>query len=152
MIFMYLQLTLTTFHSQVYVVCKSFSPIKWLDAVLEKLTDYYGEFPVETSLFSQDEVPESFLSEVRNCGELFMQLQENVISNNLHYWNDQLSNNDMKDLAEIQTQVGWLKKCQAFCRQYLITSSCLGQVTYNFVDTYCLILGCSSSWVKGDCN
>jgi len=92
-------------NSEVYVVCKSFSPIKWLDAVLEKLTDYYGEFPVETSLFSQDEVPESFLSEVRNCGELFMQLQENVISNNLHYWNDQLSNNDMKDLAEIQTQV-----------------------------------------------
>ena len=107
---------------------------------------------METSLFSQDEVPESFLSEVRNCGELIMQLQENVISNNLHYWNDQLSNNDMKDLAEIQTQVGWLKKCQAFCRKYLITSSWLGQVTYNFVDTYCLILGCSSSWVKGDCN
>ena len=34
-----------------------------------------------------------------------MQLQENVISNNLHYWNDQLAANDMKDLAEVQTQV-----------------------------------------------
>jgi len=92
-------------NSEVYVVCKNFSRSKWLDAVLEKLTEFYGEFPVETSLFSQDEIPESFLSEVRKCGELFMQLQENVISNNLHYWNDQLSNNDMKDLAEVQTQV-----------------------------------------------
>jgi len=92
-------------NSEVYVVCKNFSRSKWLDAVLEKLTEFYGEFPVETSLFSQDDIPESFLSEVRKCGELFMQLQENVISNNLHYWNDQLSNNDMKDLAEVQTQV-----------------------------------------------
>ena len=92
-------------NSEVYVVCQRFRDSKWLDAVLEKMTEYYGNFPVDYSLFSQDDIPESFVSELRKCGDLFMQLQENVISNNLHYWKDNLSNNDMKDLAEVQLQV-----------------------------------------------
>ena len=63
------------------------------------------------------------MAEVMKCGELFMQLQENVINNNLHYWQvycriqgqtpefltwdfqDPLNGADMKDLAEIQKQV-----------------------------------------------
>ena len=77
----------------------------WLTSVLEKLTEHYGNFPVDTSMFAQDDIPDSFLNELRKCGDMFMQLQENVISNNLHYWKDQLSANDMKDLAEVQTQV-----------------------------------------------
>ena len=78
-------------NSEVYVICKSLTPSSWLTATLEKLTKYYGKFPVDKSLFSQDEIPASFLSELRKSGELFQQLQENVISNNLHYWNDQLT-------------------------------------------------------------
>ena len=92
-------------NSEVYVICKNLKQSKWLTSILEQLTQFYGDFPVDNSLFSQDEIPESFLNELRKCGDLFMQLQENVISNNLHYWNDQLSNNDMKDLTEVQTQV-----------------------------------------------
>ena len=92
-------------NSEVYVVCKSLKQSKWLDAVLEKLTHHYGNFPVDHCLFSQDDIPDSFMSELSRCGDLFMELQENVISNNLHYWRDRLSTNDMKDLTEIQLQV-----------------------------------------------
>ena len=83
-------------NSEVYVICKNLTPSAWLTATLEKLAKYYGDFPVKSSLFSQDEIPTSFLSELRKCGELFMQLQENVISNNLHYWNDQLTSKFIK--------------------------------------------------------
>ena len=92
-------------NSEVYVVCKSLLKTDWLDSVLDRLSECYGNFPLEQSLFSQDDIPESFLAEVRKSGDLFMELQENVISNNLHYWSDQLKGNDLKDLAEVQTQV-----------------------------------------------
>ena len=92
-------------NSEVYVVCKNLLKSDWLDSVLDRLSECYGNFPVEQSLFSQDDIPESFLAEVRKSGDLFMELQENVISNNLHYWSDQLKGNDLKDLAEVQTQV-----------------------------------------------
>lgn len=92
-------------NSEVYVICKEYKKSKWLTSILESLSDCYGDFPLEKSLFPKDIIPESFLSELKKCGDLFMQLQENVISNNLHYWNDQLAGNDMKDLAEVQTQV-----------------------------------------------
>ena len=78
-------------NSEVYVICQDLTPSRWLTGTLEKLSKYYGDFPLEKCLFSLDEIPESFLSEVRKCGEMFQQLQENVISNNLHYWKDQLT-------------------------------------------------------------
>ena len=92
-------------NSEVYVICKGFKKGAWLTSILQSLGDCYGNFPVDKSLFPKEVIPESFLSEIKQCGDLFMQLQENVISNNLHYWNDQLAANDMKDLAEVQTQV-----------------------------------------------
>jgi len=92
-------------NSEVYVVGRGLIRSPWLEDTLEQITKNYGNFPVDFSLFGKDDIPEHFLSSVRKCGELFMQLQENVITNNLHYWKDRLSDNDMKDLAEIQTQV-----------------------------------------------
>jgi len=94
-------------NSEVYVVGCGLVRNEWLEKTLEKLTkaDVFGNFPCDKSLFGQQEIPDTFLSSVRQCGELFMQLQENVISNNLHYWKEPLTNNDQKDLAEIQTQV-----------------------------------------------
>jgi len=94
-------------NSEVYVVGRGLVRSDWLESTLEHLTEggVFGEFPCDKSLFSQQEIPATFLSSVRQCGELFMQLQENVISNNLHYWKEPLTPNDLKDLAEIQTQV-----------------------------------------------
>jgi len=92
-------------NSEVYVIGRSLIKSTWLDKTLEDLSKYFGQFPTDKSLFGKQEIPEIFLTSVKKCGELFMQLQENVISNNLHYWQEPLANNDMKDLAEIQTQV-----------------------------------------------
>jgi len=92
-------------NSEVYVIGRGLKRSEWLTNMLDKLGEYYGKFPCENALFDLNEIPEAFISSVRQCGELFMQLQENVISNNLHYWKEPLSGNDMKDLAEIQTQV-----------------------------------------------
>jgi len=92
-------------NSEVYVVGRGLVRSEWLEKTLERLTGHFGQFPCDQSLFGQQEIPDTFLASVRKCGELFMQLQENVISNNLHYWQDPLNGNDMKDLAEIQTQV-----------------------------------------------
>eukprot|EP00092_Neocalanus_flemingeri_P040572 GFUD01044178.1.p1 GENE.GFUD01044178.1~~GFUD01044178.1.p1 ORF type:complete len:760 (-),score=259.24 GFUD01044178.1:200-2479(-) len=92
-------------NSEVYLVGKGLKRSDWLEKTLEQLTEYFGQFPSDKSLFDQEEIPDSFLANVKKCGELFMQLQENVISNNLHYWQEPLNGNDTKDLAEIQTQV-----------------------------------------------
>jgi len=93
-------------NSEVYIVCRDLQPSNWLESVLAQLSGpHYGKFPVNNSLFGRAELPDSFMAEVMKCGELFMQLQENVINNNLHYWQDPLNGADMKDLAEIQKQV-----------------------------------------------
>jgi len=92
-------------NSEVYVVGRELVRSDWLEKTLEQLVQHFGKFPDDKSLFGKEEIPDEFLSSVRKCGELFMQLQENVISNNLHYWSDPLNGNDMKDLVEIQTQV-----------------------------------------------
>jgi len=94
-------------NSEVYLVGRGLVRSEWLEKTLDDLTvtGVFGEFPCDKSLFGQHEIPDTFLTSVKQCGELFMQLQENVISNNLHYWKEPLTNNDQKDLAEIQTQV-----------------------------------------------
>jgi len=94
-------------NSEVYLVGRGLVRSEWLEKTLDDLTvtGVFGEFPSDKSLFGQHEIPDTFLTSVKQCGELFMQLQENVISNNLHYWKEPLTNNDQKDLAEIQTQV-----------------------------------------------
>lgn len=92
-------------NSEVYVIGRGLIRSQWLEKTLEQLTGYFGEFPSDKSLFGKEEIPDTFLASVRKCGELFMQLQENVISNNLHYWKEPLTTNDQRDLAEIHTQV-----------------------------------------------
>ena len=61
-------------NSEVYVICQDLTPSRWLTGTLEKLSKYYGDFPVEKCLFSAEEIPESFLSEVRKIGEMFSQV------------------------------------------------------------------------------
>ena len=88
-------------NSEVYIVCRDLQSSNWLESVLAQVVQYfstnpteflqlsgphYGKFPVNNSLFDRAELPDSFMAEVVKCGELFMQLQENVINNNLHYW------------------------------------------------------------------
>ena len=88
-----------------YVICRGFIESPWLTDFLDDMMEDYGSFPTDKSLFDQEDIPAQFLEHVRKCGDLFMQLQENVIENNLHYWKEPLDKNYLKDLAEIQLQV-----------------------------------------------
>jgi len=92
-------------NSEVYVIGRGFVKSNWIKDVLDDLDEFYGDIPTKESLFAEDEIPPSFLSQIRECAEMFMQIQENVIENNLHYFRDRMSEMDNKDLAEIQLQV-----------------------------------------------
>ena len=119
-------------NSEVYVVCRGFTPSSWLTEFLDKMMGYYGDFPTSKSLFAEDAIPEKFLDHVRKCGDLFMQLQENVIENNLHYWANQLDKAYMKDLAEIQLQVA-----EKYVEKYQVESiASYRHVVYNRADPY----------------
>ena len=119
-------------NSEVYVICRGFTPSTWLTKFLDKVMEYYGDFPTSKSLFPEDEIPEKFLDHVRKCGDLFMQLQENVIENNLHYWANQLDKAYMKDLAEIQLQVA-----EKYVEKYQVESIAnYRHVVYNRADPY----------------
>ena len=119
-------------NSEVYVICRGFTPSTWLTKFLDKMMEYYEDFPTSKSLFPEDEIPEKFLDHVRKCGDLFMQLQENVIENNLHYWANQLDKAYMKDLAEIQLQVA-----EKYVEKYQVESIAnYRHVVYNRADPY----------------
>jgi len=92
-------------NSEVYVVGRGFKKSTWIKDLLYDLDEFYGDLPTQESLFSQEDISSSFLSQVRECAEMFMQVQENVIENNLHYFRDKMSDMDTKDLWEIQLQV-----------------------------------------------
>jgi len=119
-------------NSEVYVICRGFTPSSWLTDFLDKMMEYFGDFPTSKSLFPEDAIPEKFLDHVRKCGDLFMQLQENVIENNLHYWTNQLDKAYMKDLAEIQLQVA-----EKYVEKYQVESiASYRHVVYNRADPY----------------
>ena len=119
-------------NSEVYVICRGFTPSTWLTEFLDKMMDYYGDFPTSKSLFPEDAIPEKFMDHIRKCGDLFMQLQENVIENNLHYWTNQLDKAYMKDLAEIQLQVA-----EKYVEKYQVESiASYRHVVYNRADPY----------------
>jgi len=56
-------------------------------------------------MFDRQSIPDDFLDAIKKCSDLFLQLQENVIENNLHYFHEPLNPGDQKDLTEIQRQV-----------------------------------------------
>jgi len=92
-------------NSEVYVVCRDFKRVPWVDKYLSGVKDMYGNFPDEKALFSREDIPDSFIEEIKKSANLFFQLQENAIENNLHYFQDPMNAGDLKDLAEIQRQV-----------------------------------------------
>jgi len=93
-------------NSEVYVVCREFEPTPWLlDTFLRENRVRFGQFPDEKSLFSKEQIPEDFLDAVKKCSDLYLQIQENVIENNLHYFEERMDDRDFKDLEEIQRQV-----------------------------------------------
>jgi len=92
-------------NSEVYVICRGYTKTKWVKDLLDDLEEFYGDLPTKDSLFSQEDIPSSFINQIRECAEMFMQIQENVIENNLHYFRDKMSEMDNKDLSEIQLQV-----------------------------------------------
>lgn len=92
-------------NSEVYVIALNFRRSSWVDEFLDKTKKLYGRFPEERSMFGENEIPEDLLDCIRESSDLFLQLQENVIENNLHYFKDRMNNMDLKDLAEIQRQV-----------------------------------------------
>ena len=68
-------------------------------------TGIYGKFPSDKSMFDRASIPDDFVDAIRKSSDLFLQLQENVIENNLHYFHEPLNPGDQKDLTEIQRQV-----------------------------------------------
>jgi hypothetical protein len=56
-------------------------------------------------MFDRHHIPDEFLDAIKKSSDLFLQLQENVIENNLHYFHEPLNPGDQKDLTEIQRQV-----------------------------------------------
>lgn len=92
-------------NSEVYVVCLDFKRSDWVNKYLEETKGIFGKWPEDKNLFAKSDVPEDFIQEVKKSSDLFLQLQENVIENNLHYFDDPMNAGDLKDLAEIQLQV-----------------------------------------------
>eukprot|EP00088_Acartia_fossae_P014570 TRINITY_DN17817_c0_g1_i3.p1 TRINITY_DN17817_c0_g1~~TRINITY_DN17817_c0_g1_i3.p1 ORF type:complete len:596 (-),score=173.53 TRINITY_DN17817_c0_g1_i3:140-1708(-) len=92
-------------NSEVYVVCRDFKRVPWLDKYLDGVKDVYGNFPDDKSLFSREDIPDSFIDQIKKSATLFLQLQENAIENNLHYYLEPMNAGDQKDLTEIQRQV-----------------------------------------------
>ena len=77
-------------------------------------------------------MPTFFLEHVRKASDLFMQLQENVIENNLHYWREPMDKAYLKDLAEIQLQVA-----EEYIKKYRLEKiACYRHVVYNRADPY----------------
>jgi len=119
-------------NSEVYVVCRDFTKSSWLVKFLEDMMEYYGDFPTDKSLFALEDIPSHFVDHVRKCADLFMQLQENVIENNLHYWKEPLDKMHMKDLAEIQLQVA-----EKYISKYSLESiASYRRCVYNRADPY----------------
>lgn len=92
-------------NSEVYVVCCNFEKTSWLEKFLAEKQSIFGQFPDDKSMFSRAQIPDDFLESVKKCSDLYLQIQENVIENNLHYFEDPLDDRDFKDLAEIQRQI-----------------------------------------------
>jgi len=92
-------------NSEVYVICKDFKRVPYVEKYLDGVKEWYGKFPDEKSLFAREDIPDSFMDEVRKSANLFLQIQENAIENNLHYFMDPMNAGDQKDLTEIQRQV-----------------------------------------------
>ena len=44
-------------NSEVYVICRGFTPSSWLTDFLDKVMKYYGDFPTSKSLFPEEEEP-----------------------------------------------------------------------------------------------
>lgn len=87
-----------------YAILKSTYKFKFVRPEIV-FQDLYGKFPDDKSMFDRQQIPDDLLDAVRQSSDLFLQLQENVIDNNLHYFNDPMNAGDLKDLAEIQRQV-----------------------------------------------
>jgi hypothetical protein len=83
-------------------------------------------------MFDRAAVSDEFLDAIRKSSDLFLQLQENVIENNLHYFYEPLNPGDQKDLAEIQRQVA-----EHFIETYKVSKliEC-SRIYCNFISVY----------------
>jgi len=119
-------------NSEVYVVCRGFKKSEQVTELVGGMMRHYGAMPQDRSLFAQADIPDKFLEHVRKCSDLFMQLQENVIENNLHYWKTPLDKAYVRDLAEVQLQVA-----ERFMAQYKVEAIAeYRHVVYRRADPY----------------
>ncbi|XP_030750834.1 cap-specific mRNA (nucleoside-2'-O-)-methyltransferase 2 isoform X2 [Sitophilus oryzae] len=74
-------------NSEVYVVCVDFCGFDLLNPLWDSLVEPYkkGYFDENFSMFSLDDIPHSFINQVRtSCEYFFIGWQINVIKNNIH--------------------------------------------------------------------
>ncbi|XP_071445014.1 cap-specific mRNA (nucleoside-2'-O-)-methyltransferase 2 [Hetaerina americana] len=70
-------------NSEMYLVCINYRGQSSLSPWLEVLCKYYGQEFSKAPMFSLDSIPQTFLSQVVECAEKFMNYQINVIERNI---------------------------------------------------------------------
>ncbi|XP_046390619.1 cap-specific mRNA (nucleoside-2'-O-)-methyltransferase 2 [Ischnura elegans] len=75
-------------NSEMYLVCLNYCGKSVMSPWLDILCRYYGNKFNEAPMFSLNSIPKSFLDQVVNCAEVFMNFQINVIERNIQtfYW------------------------------------------------------------------
>lgn len=99
-------------NSEVYVVCQCYKPEDNTHNYLEliKNSDFNTE---EKMLFSQEMIPKSFIEQLKECAEFFMNIQINVIERNLKSF-DIKSSHTNEDLTDLKRKIrkAYYSKCR----------------------------------------
>lgn len=92
-------------NSEVYAVCLHYKGISTLEPFIPKLKVAYGTNLYEnSSLFTREDVPDSFVKQIEECAYYFSTLQCQVINNNLQAYlmqNNMAFNMDVKKIRSV---------------------------------------------------
>lgn len=98
-------------NSEVYVIAKYFRKPDGLDAYLDRMFDNLHS---KGSMFDMKDIPTGFVEQVRDCAELFMTHQQEVIEHNIYYYR-------MVDRSEeSRLELFQRKMCRLFFENYKV--------------------------------
>ncbi|XP_065087891.1 cap-specific mRNA (nucleoside-2'-O-)-methyltransferase 2 [Ochlerotatus camptorhynchus] len=112
-------------NSEVYVIAKYFRKPVGLDEYLDRLFDGLNS---DCSMFDLQHIPESFVKEVRDCAELFMMYQQDVIEHNIHFYQHE----DLHE--EVRLRIFKETMCKMFFDKYKIKPIRRSDAILNGVD------------------
>ncbi|XP_020279449.1 cap-specific mRNA (nucleoside-2'-O-)-methyltransferase 2 isoform X3 [Pseudomyrmex gracilis] len=70
-------------NSETYVFCRKFRGKDYMAAHLDILRQHYGKAPPENAMFSQKDIPQSFVQRIEECSVFFKNHQCHIIEDNI---------------------------------------------------------------------